>query len=266
MRTTRWTFLRPYVFGSATFAMLLVSAAAAETPQDINQPPEGAQRSKSGFLFQVLEAGDGGARPDGNDFVTVQYTAYRPDGAKFESTYDRGQPASFFVDRAFPAWQDNLPAMLPGEKRRIWVPEQGGNAVFDLELLGFVPIPEPPAALMQAPQDAQKTSFGAFTKVISKPENGTAYTDEGGVMTSYTLWSAEGKVLESSFARRRPTLLPLDRLMPALSDILKNTVIGEKLYAWIPESVHQGNWPGRPKGLMIFEIEVMQFVDMQPRG
>ncbi len=249
---------------------LLASAVAAETPKGLAEPPPDAKRTESGIATVVLDPGFGENRPDGNDFVSIHYTGYTPAGAKFESSYDRGQPARFFVEQSFPAWREGIPMMVPGEKRRLWVPEglnpkspqtPRGRLVYDIELTGFVPIPAPPEALIQAPPDAERTIFGAFSKVVSKPEKGAAYADTGGAMTIYTLWNAEGRVLESSLARGRPTLFPMDKVMPAFADCLKKMVEGEKRHIWIPESVHNGQWPRGPKGMLIFEIEVTEFID-----
>jgi peptidylprolyl isomerase len=248
---------------------VLASALAAETPK-ITEPPADAERTASGLVSVVLDPGFGDTRPDHNDFVEIHYTAYTSAGAQFESSYDAGQPARFFVEQSFPAWREGIPLMVAGEKRRFWAPEalkpQGGQmprgtVVFDIELTGIVAIPEPPEALIQAPPDAERTIFGAFTKTLSKPEDGASYADTGGAMTVYTLWNGEGRILESSLARGRPTLFPMDKVMPAFADILKKMVEGEKRYVWIPESVHNGQWPRGPKGMLVFELQVVQFVD-----
>jgi FKBP-type peptidyl-prolyl cis-trans isomerase len=106
-------------------------------------------RSDAGALYETLKPGDG-AKPTLNDSVRAHYTGWLLDGTKFDSSRDRGQPATFPLNGVVRGWQVMLSDMQVGE-RRVFIlpPELGygqrgappripGNAplVFDVELLG----------------------------------------------------------------------------------------------------------------------------------
>jgi FKBP-type peptidyl-prolyl cis-trans isomerase len=102
----------------------------------------------SGLQYQVLAAGEGDP-PSATDTVSVHYRGTLVDGTEFDSSYARGEPATFRVDRVIPGWTEGLQLMRPGAKYRLFVPaalaygERGGGAkigpnsalVFEVELL-----------------------------------------------------------------------------------------------------------------------------------
>jgi FKBP-type peptidyl-prolyl cis-trans isomerase len=116
-------------------------------PTDVAAPPADAQRSASGLAWKVLTAGSGTRHPRPNSEVTVHYTGWTTDGMKFDSSVDRGEPASFPLNRVIPGWTEGVQMMVEGEKRRFWIPADlaygenpgggapGGMLVFDIELL-----------------------------------------------------------------------------------------------------------------------------------
>ena len=111
----------------------------------------------TGLQYQVMKAGQG-AMPTSGDTVTVNYRGTLLDGTEFDSSYKRGQPATFPVDRVIPGWQEALKLMKPGAKWRLWVPPAlaydlnspppippGSLLVFDVDLIGVKP-PQPAPA------------------------------------------------------------------------------------------------------------------------
>jgi FKBP-type peptidyl-prolyl cis-trans isomerase len=129
----------------------------------------------SGLQYKVL-AGGSGDSPKPSDEVTVNYRGTLLDGTEFDSSYKRGQPASFQVNRVIPGWTEALQLMRPGAKYQLFIPPQlaydmrsrppippGSMLVFDVELLsvkatpaaaGPAPAPATPAA--SAPGQAPK--------------------------------------------------------------------------------------------------------------
>jgi FKBP-type peptidyl-prolyl cis-trans isomerase FklB len=104
----------------------------------------------SGLQYEVLVEGSG-AIPIATDTVTTHYHGTLPDGTVFDSSVERGQPASFSVSGVIPGWVEALQLMPVGSKWRLFVPselayrERGAGAsigpnqvlIFDVELLAI---------------------------------------------------------------------------------------------------------------------------------
>lgn len=75
----------------------------------------------SGLQYKVLEPGTG-AVPTDNDTVTVNYVGTLLDGTVFDSSYQRGQPATFPVSEVIPGWQQALKMMQPGATWQLFIP------------------------------------------------------------------------------------------------------------------------------------------------
>jgi FKBP-type peptidyl-prolyl cis-trans isomerase FkpA len=110
----------------------------------------------SGLQYKVLTQGSG-ASPKATDSVVVNYRGTLLDGTEFDSSYKRGEPATFQVNRVIPGWTEALQLMKPGGKYTLWVPPQlaydlrsppsipaGSMLIFDVELVS-VKAPEPAA-------------------------------------------------------------------------------------------------------------------------
>ena len=114
-------------------------------PDDVAAPPADAGRAPSGLAFKVLQPGTGTTKPDHDDMVTLNYTGWTTDGLMFDSTYMRGEPATFPIADAVPGFREGVQLMVEGEKRRLWIPESlayggqpgapRGTLVFDVELV-----------------------------------------------------------------------------------------------------------------------------------
>ena len=113
-------------------------------------PPVDAQPTvdASGLQIIDIEVGDGDeARPGGT--VTVHYTGWLADGTVFDSSVERGEPITFSLNGVIAGWQEGIPGMKIGGKRRLIIPsdlaygESGRGGIppnaeltFDVELLG----------------------------------------------------------------------------------------------------------------------------------
>jgi len=117
-----------------------------------NAKKTGVTTLASGLQYQVLSEGEG-TPPAASDTVTVHYRGTLIDGSEFDSSYRRGQPATFPLDRVIPGWTEGLQLMRPGAKYQLFVPselaygERGGGSkigpnstlVFEVELLSVKP-------------------------------------------------------------------------------------------------------------------------------
>jgi len=117
---------------------------------EANAKREGVMTTASGLQYEVLKKGDG-AMPGLKDKVTTHYHGTLIDGTVFDSSYDRGQPASFPVSGVIAGWTEALQMMPVGSKWRLYVPydlaygERGAGGkikpyatlIFDVELLSI---------------------------------------------------------------------------------------------------------------------------------
>ncbi len=87
---------------------------------------ENAQRkdvtvTESGLQYVVIEKGEG-AKPTETDTVTVHYHGTLPDGRVFDSSRERGEPATFPLNRVIPGWTEGLQLMEEGAKYKLYIP------------------------------------------------------------------------------------------------------------------------------------------------
>ena len=114
-----------------------------------NAKKDGIQTTESGLQYEVLTQGEG-EKPAATDTVTVHYTGTLIDGTKFDSSVDRGQPASFPLNRVIPGWTEGVQLMNVGSKYRFYIPynlaygENGTGSIppfstliFDVELISI---------------------------------------------------------------------------------------------------------------------------------
>jgi FKBP-type peptidyl-prolyl cis-trans isomerase FkpA len=102
----------------------------------------------SGLQYEILTPGTGTVSPSATDTVTVHYKGTTIDGKEFDSSYSRGAPISFPLDRVIPGWTEGVQLMTEGAKYRFYIPselaygEQGAGPIapnstliFDVELI-----------------------------------------------------------------------------------------------------------------------------------
>ena len=116
-----------------------------------NAKLEGIKVTESGLQYEVLESGKGDS-PKASDNVEVHYTGKLIDGTVFDSSVERGVPASFGVTQVIPGWVEALQLMHEGDKWRLYIPSDlaygpngaGGvigpnmTLIFDVELLRVI--------------------------------------------------------------------------------------------------------------------------------
>ncbi len=245
-------------------------------PADVAAAPADAEKTKSGLAFKVLTKGTGDKKPNPEDIVRVHYTGWTTDGKMFDSSVSRGTPATFKLDKVVPGWTEGVGSMVVGEKRRLWIPEAlaykgapgapAGTLVFEIELIevkeGPKPIPAPPD-VKAAPKDAKKEKSGLASKVLAKGKGDKKPGPTSTVEVHYTGWSTDGKMFDSSVARGSPARFALNAVIPGWTEALQLMVEGEKRRIWVPEEMAYKGKPGRPQGMLVFEVELLK-VDPPP--
>jgi FKBP-type peptidyl-prolyl cis-trans isomerase FkpA len=135
---------------ATSLLVLATTAACAAQPPANLQTVTGSAKvtTASGIVVETLVAGNGPS-PKATDTVRVHYRGTFPDGREFDSSYKRGQPAEFPLNRVIPCWTEGVQMMRPGGKVKLVCPpataygERGaGGAVppnatlhFEIELL-----------------------------------------------------------------------------------------------------------------------------------
>jgi FKBP-type peptidyl-prolyl cis-trans isomerase FklB len=122
-----------------------------------NKTKEGVKTTASGVQYKVMTEGTG-ASPKATDTVKVNYRGTTIDGTEFDSSYKRGQAATFPVNRVIKGWTEALQLMKVGSKYQLFIPPDlayaergagsdiGPNAtlIFEVELLAINPPPDTP--------------------------------------------------------------------------------------------------------------------------
>ena len=113
-----------------------------------NAKNDSVVQTESGLQYMVLKEGTG-AKPGPTDNVTVHYTGRLLDGTVFDSSVERGEPATFPLNKVIPGWTEGLQLMSEGAKYRLFIPSElayGENGagdkilpnstlIFDVELI-----------------------------------------------------------------------------------------------------------------------------------
>lgn len=90
-----------------------------------NAARPGVTTTATGLQYEVLTEGTG-QRPGATDRVKVHYRGTLVDGTEFDSSYERGEPATFAVNRIIPGWTEALQLMRVGSKYRLVIPPELG--------------------------------------------------------------------------------------------------------------------------------------------
>jgi FKBP-type peptidyl-prolyl cis-trans isomerase FkpA len=141
---------------AALLALAVLPAARAQSPQSPDAAASAAAKepgavvTDSGLVYRSLKDGNG-ASPAASDTVKVHYRGTFPSGKEFDSSYSRGQPAEFPLNRVIKCWTEGVQRMKVGGKAKLTCPasiaygERGAGGVippnatlqFEVELLGI---------------------------------------------------------------------------------------------------------------------------------
>jgi FKBP-type peptidyl-prolyl cis-trans isomerase len=145
----------------------VANKAAADAFLAKNGKEPGVITTASGLQYKVLREGSGDP-PKTTDTVTVNYRGTLLDGTEFDSSYKRGQPATFTLGKVIDGWKEGLQLMKPGSKVALYIPPSLGYGMdppqgmapgallkFEVELLSVKPTPAAaPGGAMIGPKPA----------------------------------------------------------------------------------------------------------------
>jgi len=199
-------------------------------PADVAAAPADAIRTSSGLASKVLTVGTGTQKPGPTDECTVHYSGWTLDGKLFDSSVQRGRPATFPLNGVIRGWTEGLQLMVPGEKRRLWIPSAmaygdnppprpggsappAGNLTFDVELISIknastgkiydaTPEPEPVVPTEPAEDDTALPECLAYVEAL---------IEAGAVDKSSKIWRTRMPIYKPlTFAKGRKYFWDLD--------------------------------------------------------
>lgn len=153
-----------------------------------------------------------------------------------------------------------VPASLAQES--IGIPTPGSRPpppprVVDPKLL------EAPVDVAAVPAESAKTKSGLASKVLQAGSGAVHPKRTDRVTVHYTGWTTDGKCFDSSHKRGKPSTFGLSQVIPGWTEGLQLMVEGEKRRLWIPGYLAYDGKPGRPQGLLVFDVELIK-IEGQP--
>ena len=150
LRRLRVGLLSALLAGAVLAPAAAQDAASSPAVDPAALKPGATVTSSSGLVFKLMKAGKG-ARPAATDTVKVHYRGTFPDGKEFDSSYSRGAPAEFPLNRVIKCWTEGVQLLQVGGSARLTCPpaiaygERGAGGVippnatlnFEIELLGI---------------------------------------------------------------------------------------------------------------------------------
>jgi peptidylprolyl isomerase len=107
------------------------------------------------------------------------------------------------------------------------------------------------------PGDGEKSDTGLVSKLLRRGTSTEKPAATDVVTVHYTGWSSDGRLFDSSVVRGPASTFPLDRVMAGWRECVTLMTIGEKRRCWVPENLAYKGQAGRPKGMVVFDIELL---------
>ncbi|MEX1250067.1 MAG: FKBP-type peptidyl-prolyl cis-trans isomerase [Hyphomonas sp.] len=239
-----------------------------------------------GLQYIVLKEGPkDGKKPAVTDRVTVHYEGRLATGEKFDSSFDRGDPATFPLNRVIPGWTMGLQEMSEGDEYLFYIPSDlaygnqprgdvikaGDDLVFLVQLISIdIPKTADVAAWQKyfpwkpdAP-DVKKTRSGLqYTVLASGDAAGKSPVNGQFVQVHYEGRLAEtGALFDSSYERGDPEAFPSNGLIDGWVEALAMMKPGDRWMLYIPSDLAYGaqgtpGGPIPPNAPLQFEVELI---------
>jgi peptidylprolyl isomerase len=94
---------------------------------------------------------------------------------------------------------------------------------------------------------------------VLKPGTGTVHPNRTSTVTvHYSGWTTDGKMFDSSVQRGQPAEFPLSGVIAGWTDAIPVMSVGDKVRFWIPEELAYKGQRGRPQGMLVFDVELLE--------
>lgn len=236
-----------------------------DAPSDVAEAPADARRSKSGLAWKVIREGEDSARGGPEDTAWVHYTSWHPDGKRASTSRKKESARELRIGKMVPGWKETLLGMAVGERRRVWMPSKlahtrskrrkGGPRTVDFELIKLVIAPDPPPDVKKPPRSARKSASG-LRWVVLKPGDGEKPAAGSSVTVRYAGWTTDGSCFDHTPDDEEMTF-SLASVIPGWSEGMQDMRTGEKRRFWIPKKLAYDGQHGKPKGTLVFDIELV---------
>ena len=121
----------------------------------------------------------------------------------------------------------------------------------------FTPIPAPDN-VEKPPAAAAKTASGLASIVLQPGTGKTKPAATDLVTVNYTGWTTDGKMFDSSVVRKQPFHTKLDGVIKGWTEGVQLMVEGEKTRFWIPQELAYKGQSGMPRGMLVFDVELLK--------
>ena len=128
--------------------------------------------------------------------------------------------------------------------------------------------PEPPRGTIAPidvaapPANATTTPSGlAYRVLVSGGRGGRHPGPQSRVVVHYTGWTPDGAIIEGAPFGGAPATFQLGDTMPGWQEGLRMMRVGDKRRFWIPGRLAYGDEPGKPHGMLVYDLDLVQFVD-----
>jgi FKBP-type peptidyl-prolyl cis-trans isomerase len=248
------------------------------------------QKLPDGVEYVVIRKGDGkGVFPNPIDQVEVHYEGrLAKNGEVFDSSYERGETATFPLNRVIPGWTEGLQKMQPGDEIMFWIPwkeaygEEGrppipskADLMFRVELFKVTPAVSADAAawakITPWPTDSndvvRKPSGLEYLAVKSGDPNGVPPTDRDFVYVHFEGRLEDGSLVESTYETQAPVRFPMADLTPGWSELMKDMRPGDHWMVRVPPNLLYGaEGDGRipPNATVIYEVRLDTVIYIDP--
>jgi peptidylprolyl isomerase len=118
-------------------------------------------------------------------------------------------------------------------------------------------LPAPPD-VAAPPPDSVKHTTGISSRVLQAGTGQRHPRPTDTVVVHYTGWTTDGKMFDSSVQRGEPSEFGLSEVIKGWTDGVQMMVVGEKRRFWIPAALAYDGSPGKPQGMLVFDIELLE--------